>query len=1169
MSRLISRAEAWEKAYESFQEINFTAFDYETIKQSMIDYVKLYFPEEFNDYIESSEFIAILELFAYLGELLAYRLDMNAHENFLSTAQRKQSVLRLAKLISYNPSRNIPARGLVKITSISTSQDVYDADGTNLANTTIVWNDPSNSKWKEQFLLVMDKFLAQPFGTVSPNDRIQVDDILFELYQLNHTTASIPTAVVPYSVAVSGTQYPMELVPVSLTENGPTERRPEFNVPMTILYGNDGLGDASDTSGFFFYTKQGQIQTYTYTFDGITPNQIVDLDPANINETDVWLNNVDPDTLEILDDGSVPNQRSGEWQQVDIANAQNIIFNTNENRNKFEVETLEDDQIRIIFGDGEFATVPSGTFHFWIRTSANENLVIPLNTIVDEPASFTYLDEDNITRTFNLTFTQISTIQNASVSEDIENIRRVAPSVYYSQDRMVNGRDYNTFMLQDPSILKLRAVNRTFAGESKYAPWNDPSGAYDNVKLFGDDLSIYYQTTPVTIDVNEDKNAEALLNDNIEPLLSNIDIYATLVSILPNKQPPNRQFTATGAEYILNGGGPVSGIFLGLNSLNGGDKAVLLYADYESRGYQRPVITGGVYPDTLTNLLPSTGYSFNITVDGVGPTLVAITTPAIGSGPFGEIVYSDLITEINNEFTSLLLNAEVVIEGNWLKFYSNTFGPTSTILLADVSLFGTLANFAGLETPVAGLPSGSGTYWDVVDGNAFANIDAALGTYPNAVFLVTRDPAEDAWVIEYVATQLIVESADTNFYHVNDGTITVTYDTLLSNTDLITVLAANPDKDRTGILNQNVSFEPISHVLIPAPLPNQGLPNLHQLQIMTRDVDEDGVPDNFDAPILFNPSVSTTVTGTVTLPIYYVNGMGDITVTGDVDNVITYTEDGVAGDVVNSVTITNLGANAIATVTVRDYVYFFRADPNYDLFAPIEPTVTNIEAFVLDSTNLPEDRNYKRLHGRFGLNFLWQHRASTFNLVDPAASNIIDIFLITRGYYTNFKGWINGLITIQPDAPTPLQLRSDYADLLDNKMISDTVILHPGKFKILFGSKASAPLQAKFKIIRSSSNRLTDNQIKVSAVTAIRNFFDVSKWEFGETFYFTELAAEIHNELAGDIDSVVLVPLQSNNVFGDLFQVHTREDEIFIPHVTVDDIEIVTSYNPENIKQRA
>ena len=142
MSRLISRAEGFERVYQAFDTINFTAFDYTSVKQSLLDYIKLTFPESFNDFIESSELIVIIETFAYVAELLAYRIDIAAHENFISTAQRKDSILRLAKLISYTASRPIAARGLVKFSSISTTEPLSSATGTQLSNKTIRWNDP-------------------------------------------------------------------------------------------------------------------------------------------------------------------------------------------------------------------------------------------------------------------------------------------------------------------------------------------------------------------------------------------------------------------------------------------------------------------------------------------------------------------------------------------------------------------------------------------------------------------------------------------------------------------------------------------------------------------------------------------------------------------------------------------------------------------------------------------------------------------------------------------------------------------------------------------------------------------------------------------------------------------------------------------------------------------
>ena len=552
MANQIARAEAWEVVHEAFTQINFNSFDYDTIKESLLDYVKLYFPEDFNDYIESSEFIAILEIFAYVGELLAYRIDLNAHENFITTAQRKESILRLAKLISYKASRNIPARGLTKISSIQTTEQVVDSQGRNLANRKIVWNDLNNSDWKEQFLLVMNRVLDQDFGSVGPNERVQIEDVLFELYTWNNLPLkSNGVTAFSYSSTSSGQSFPMELIPVELTADSPIEKRPERDATLSRRYGSDGLGDSSDTKGFFCLTKQGSLQVQEQSFDGITPNQTFDVSVNNINETEVWLNNVNADTREILitdpvdeilphlSDGST---RYGEWFEVDLATGQNIIFNTDLNRQKYELEALDNDQVKVIFGDGEFSEIPAGAFDIWFRTSANSNTLIQKTSVIDNPASFTYLDLTNTVQTITFTFSLISSLQNSSESEDIEHIRRVAPSVYYTQDRMVNGRDYNSFMLKDPSILKLRSVNRTFSGDSKYIAWHDPKEYYEDVKIFGEDLALYWvEKDPLNGALASTVtflNPDEVLTNLIQPLLCSADFYNVMITEFANAGRP-------------------------------------------------------------------------------------------------------------------------------------------------------------------------------------------------------------------------------------------------------------------------------------------------------------------------------------------------------------------------------------------------------------------------------------------------------------------------------------------------------------------------------------------------------------------------------------------------------------------------------------------------------
>lgn len=90
-------AEDYMAVYDSYLNANFKAFDFDTIRESMVEYIKSNYPESFNDWIESSEFVALLDVVAQFGHNLAFRLDLNARDNFLSTAKRQDSVFKLAE----------------------------------------------------------------------------------------------------------------------------------------------------------------------------------------------------------------------------------------------------------------------------------------------------------------------------------------------------------------------------------------------------------------------------------------------------------------------------------------------------------------------------------------------------------------------------------------------------------------------------------------------------------------------------------------------------------------------------------------------------------------------------------------------------------------------------------------------------------------------------------------------------------------------------------------------------------------------------------------------------------------------------------------------------------------------------------------------------------------
>ena len=92
-------AENWTKIYQSFRNADFQSYDFENLRRTMVSYLRQNYPEDFNDYIESSEYLALIDLIAFLGQNIAFRVDLNARENFLELAERRESVANIPEIL--------------------------------------------------------------------------------------------------------------------------------------------------------------------------------------------------------------------------------------------------------------------------------------------------------------------------------------------------------------------------------------------------------------------------------------------------------------------------------------------------------------------------------------------------------------------------------------------------------------------------------------------------------------------------------------------------------------------------------------------------------------------------------------------------------------------------------------------------------------------------------------------------------------------------------------------------------------------------------------------------------------------------------------------------------------------------------------------------------------
>ncbi|MCU6294940.1 hypothetical protein, partial [Escherichia coli] len=166
----------------------------------------------------------------------------------------------------------------------------------------------------------------------NPVKRIDINGVSRQLYRMNTIPMSAPS--LPFTATVNGESMTFEVVNPDITAVGVEERHPEPQEQKYIVYQNDGNGFSSPNTGFFVYFVQGTLTYQDYQYNIREENRIQDINVDNINETDVWVQ-------EINEDGIVRTK----WTKV--PSMESIAYNTVNRQLKtiFAVTTRDKDQI--------------------------------------------------------------------------------------------------------------------------------------------------------------------------------------------------------------------------------------------------------------------------------------------------------------------------------------------------------------------------------------------------------------------------------------------------------------------------------------------------------------------------------------------------------------------------------------------------------------------------------------------------------------------------------------------------------------------------------------------------------------------------------------------------------------------------------------------------------
>jgi hypothetical protein len=339
----------------------------------------------------------------------------------------------------------------------------------------------------------------------SPAKSGTVGGVPADLYQLN-TPIGSPLAY-NFTLSVNGASKPFNVVNPDLIDNGFFyERHPDPTNLFNLIYRNDGKGLNSVNTGFFVMFKQGILDFQDLNYTVPVENRIEDILTQNINETDVYLQ-------EINSTGLILNK----WEKIPNTIGQTLNYNSISlgTKNLYAVENINNSGIRLKFPDGNFGNIPTGIFRLWYRTSDPERYTIQPEDARSVSIAIPYEDVRGREQTLTLTFKLERRVNNSLPPESLAAIKERAPQVYYSQNRMISAQDYNIFPLsQSNNITKLKALNRTHAGHSRYIDLNDPTGTFNNVDTFAKDAILFVEdrNTTRSIIINDTSTATEVVS---------------------------------------------------------------------------------------------------------------------------------------------------------------------------------------------------------------------------------------------------------------------------------------------------------------------------------------------------------------------------------------------------------------------------------------------------------------------------------------------------------------------------------------------------------------------------------------------------------------------------------------------------------------------------------
>ena len=98
--------------------VNYLNKDFNSFKQSLVQYAQSYFPNTYRDFNETSPGMMLIEMAAYVGDVTSFYIDQQYKEMLLPLAEERRNVMNMAKMFGYKVKPVIPAHVDLNFTQV-------------------------------------------------------------------------------------------------------------------------------------------------------------------------------------------------------------------------------------------------------------------------------------------------------------------------------------------------------------------------------------------------------------------------------------------------------------------------------------------------------------------------------------------------------------------------------------------------------------------------------------------------------------------------------------------------------------------------------------------------------------------------------------------------------------------------------------------------------------------------------------------------------------------------------------------------------------------------------------------------------------------------------------------------------------------------------------------